>query len=203
MATYTMRGESHSVVYRYIDENGKKIQHWETYQTELEALQRKVYIDCLQKENKNDEIRSAARDYKAKRAAIKEAIQRARGAFKPLSQVEPPKPAPSSEDNTQKTFREFMERFLPIHARKERFSPNSYDSYRSTLKNHIYPYFGDWVMSTIKAEDIDLFIDYLSGKRCSGSKAYTNDPFKIPHLSQSTIKKCYDVLTVGFPTAKK
>ena len=36
-----------------------------------------------------------------------------------------------------------MERFLPIHARKERFSPNSYDSYRSTLNTHIYPYFGD------------------------------------------------------------
>ena len=42
MATYKMRGESHSVVYRYIDESGKKIQHWETYQTEIEALQRKV-----------------------------------------------------------------------------------------------------------------------------------------------------------------
>ena len=202
MATYKMRGDSHSVVYRYIDENGKKIQHWETYQTELEALQRKVYIDCLQKENKNDEMRAAARDYKARRAAVKEAIQRARGAFRPVEPKEPPKPSPSGEDNSQKTFRDFMERFLPIHARKERFSPNSYDSYRTTLKTHIYPYFGDWVMSSIKAEDIDLFVDYLSGKRCSGSKAYSDDPFKIPHLSQSTIKKCYDVLTVGFPTAK-
>ena len=32
-----------------------------------------------------------------------------------------------------KTYREFAEKWLPFHARKKRFSPNSFDSYRSNL----------------------------------------------------------------------
>ena len=59
-------------------------------------------------------------------------------------------------------YREFAEKWLPIHARKERFSPNSYDSYRSNLERHILPYFGDRVMNSITAEDIDDFLDALS-----------------------------------------
>lgn len=199
MATYTVRGDSHNVVYRYKTEDGKKVQHWETYETELEALQRKVYIDCLQKENKQAEIRAAALDYKARRATIKAAMERASGAF----QMPAPAPPQSDEDNKQRTYREFIDKFLPFYARKKRFSPNTYDSYATTLNNHILPYFGDWVMSRIKAEDVDNFIDYLSMKNCSGSKSYKKQPDKVPRLSPATIKKCYNVLMVGFPTAKK
>ena len=67
---------------------------------------------------------------------------------------------------------EFAEKWLPIHARKERFSPNSYDSYRSNLDRHVLPYFGDQVMSSITAEDIDDFLDALSRKPCRGPKSY-------------------------------
>lgn len=102
-----------------------------------------------------------------------------------------------------KTFREFAEKWLPFHARKERFSPNSYDSYRSNLENHIYPFFGDRVMSSITAEDIDNFIDHLSMKPCRGPKSYGKRLDNIPTLSSSSVKKCYTVLMAGFETALK
>ena len=98
---------------------------------------------------------------------------------------------------------QFVEKWLPIHARKERFSPNSYDSYRSNLDRHILPYFGDRVMSSITAEDIDDFLDALSRKPCRGPKSYGKRPEDIPTLSSSTVKKCFTILTSGFETAKK
>mgnify|MGYP001633194078 FL=1 len=49
MATYKVRGTAHNVIYPYRTEDGKVKQQWETYSTELEAMQRKTYIDYLQK----------------------------------------------------------------------------------------------------------------------------------------------------------
>ena len=49
MATYKVRGTAHNVIYPYHTEDGKVKQQWETYSTELEAMQRKTYIDYLQK----------------------------------------------------------------------------------------------------------------------------------------------------------
>lgn len=63
-----------------------------------------------------------------------------------------------------KTYCDFVEKWLPFHARKNRFSPNSFDSYRQNLDNHILPYFGSCVMSKIRSEDIDGFLDQLSKK---------------------------------------
>ena len=102
-----------------------------------------------------------------------------------------------------KTYREFMERFLPIHARKKNFSPKTYDSYRQNLETHIYPYFGDWVMSSITSSAIDGFIDHLFQKPCRGSKSYGKRTSEIPTLSSGTVKKCYNILTLGFETAKR
>ena len=47
MATYKVRGTAHNVIYPYRAEDGKVKQQWETYSTELEAMQRKTYIDYL------------------------------------------------------------------------------------------------------------------------------------------------------------
>lgn len=61
-------------------------------------------------------------------------------------------------------------------------------------------------MSTITAEDIDNFMDYLSKKPCKGPKSYRKKPqkFRLYHpLSSSSVKKCYTVLTAGFSAAKK
>lgn len=198
MATYKIRGLSHNVIFSYLTETGERKQHWESYETELEAIQRKAYIDVLQKGKRYDDIRKAALEYKKKRAIEASSVKMAHAAL-------PGQPtAPSlQEDNTCRTFREFMEKFLPFHARKERFSPNTYDSYISNLENHIYPYFGDRVMSTITAEDIDCFLDYLTQKPCKGSKSYGKRADETPHLSSGTIKKVYNILMVGFPTAKK
>ena len=52
MATLKIRGESYSVIYLYTAADGQKKQQWETYVTELEALQRKTYIEYLQKNKK-------------------------------------------------------------------------------------------------------------------------------------------------------
>ena len=48
MATYTIRGTSHNIVYTYKTIDGKRKQQWESYSSELEAIQRKAYIDYLQ-----------------------------------------------------------------------------------------------------------------------------------------------------------
>ena len=197
MATYKVRGTAHNVIYPYRTEDGKVKQQWETYSTELEAMQRKTYIDYLQKNRLRHEIQKAAAEYQCKRSVEREVAERFR--------TKAPDEAPShaAEDNTTRTYREFAEKWLPIHARKERFSPNSYDSYRSNLDRHILPYFGDQVMSSITAEDIDDFLDALSRKPCRGPKSYGKRPEAIPTLSSSTVKKCFTILTSGFETAKK
>ena len=167
MATYKARGVSHSIIYWYRTPDNRRKQHWETYTSELEATQRKAYIDYLEKNRQHEELYKAAMEYKAKRAAEKAAFTAASG------NQEVPAPSSSGEDNSAKTYRDFAEKWLPFHARKNRFSPNTYDSYIGNLNNHIIPYFGDRVMSTITAEDIDEFVDYLSKKPCNGSKRAT------------------------------
>lgn len=198
MATYKARGNAHNVIYPYKTEVGKHKQQWETYTTELEAVQRKAYIDYLQKNRQHDELLKAVMDYKKKRAAEKTAQEQT------LNGIDAPKIlTPSGEDNTHKTYREFVIKWLPFHARKNRFSPNSYDSYSGNLKNHILPVFGDRIMSMITSEDIDNFVDYLSKTPCKGSKSFNKDASDIPMLSSSSVKKCYNILTAGFPAAKK
>lgn len=199
MATYKIRGTSHNVIYPYKDVSGVSKQQWESYDTEAEAVQRKAYIDYLQDKKIAAEIRQAALDYKRKRAIEKSAekIAKENPDIKELPTGE------SSDENLHHTFREFMERFLPIHARKKNFSPKTYDSYITNLNAHIYPYFGDWVMSTITPQAIDDFVDYLRKKPCRGSKSYGKKLSEIPTLSSPTVKKCYNILMVGFPTAKR
>ncbi len=63
MATYKVRGTAHNVIYPYRTEDGKVKQQWETYSTELEAMQRKTYIDYLQKNRLRHEIQKAAAEY--------------------------------------------------------------------------------------------------------------------------------------------
>ena len=144
------------------------------------------------------ELLKAAMDYRKKRA-IEKAIS---DAFQPKG-VTPEPTVTDVEDNTNKTYREFAEKWLPFHARKKRFSPNSYDSYRSNLDLHILPYFGNRIMSTITSEDIDDFLDYLNQKPCQGSKSYGKRRDNVPTLSSGSVKKCYTVLTSGLSTAKK
>lgn len=198
MATYKVRGTAHNIIYPYRDEHGKKKQQWETYTTELEAMQRKALIDYLQNNRLYGDLLKAVLEYKRKKAlerAVSEQFQM------PAPDVTPPSDA--KDDNMGKTYREFADKWLPFHARKKRFSPNSFDSYRCNLDNHILPYFGERVMSTITSEDIDDFLDYLSQKPCKGAKSYNKRPDEIPTLSSSSVKKCYTVLTSGFETALK
>lgn len=197
MATYKIRGNSHNVIYTYKTQDGAHKPHWESYTTELEAMQRKTYIDYLQKNKRQDELLQAVREYTEKRAAARR-VQEALGM-----PVEAVLAVPANPDNTNKTYREFAEKWLPFHARKERLSPNSYDSYRGNLDTHILPYFGDRVMSTITSEDVDNFIDHLSRKPCRGSKRFHKNPDEIPTLDSGTIKKCYTILMAGFPVAKQ
>lgn len=199
MATYTIRGTSHNVVYTYKAADGKRKQQWESYSSELEAIQRKAYIDYLQSQNRASDITHEASEYRRKKAVEKVAQKiAAENAV-----ATPDTPSPESEDNMSKTYREFMERFLPIHARKKNFSPKTYDSYRQNLETHIYPYFGDWVMSSITSSAIDGFIDHLFQKPCRGSQSYGKHTSEIPTLSSGTVKKRYNILTLGFETAKR
>lgn len=196
MATYKVRGNSHNVVCTYFNEFGEKKQMWETYMTEVEALKRKAYIDSLQKSNLRAEITKEALEYRRHSLIAKAVTEQ----MKQENLVATPQGVRDT-DNSKKTYREFAEKWLPFHGRKERLSPNTYDSYRQNLDNHILPYFGDMVMSQITVEAVDDFLDYLSRKPCKGAKSYGKSPDQIPTLSSSSIKKCYIVLTAGFPTA--
>ncbi len=196
MATHTVRGSSHNIVYVYRIGKEKK-QVWETYQTELEAVQRKSFIDYLQRNKMIQELDKAAAEYR-KRRAVERAVE---AQFAQAAET-PSEPSPdATRSNLQKTYREFAEKWLPIHVRKKSLAPNTFDSYRENLDTHILPYFGDWVMSEITAEAIDEFIDYLTRKPCRCSKAGNQGKTK-KTLSSSSVKKAYTVLTAGFDLAK-
>ena len=198
MATCKRRNNTYCVIYQYRTSAGKVKQKWETYMTELEAVQRKALIDYFQANKQYDEIRRLATEYTQTRAIEKCASKIARDNPEITAT-----PQVNSEENLTRTYREFMEKFLPIYARKQNFSPKTYDSYVSMLNTHILPYFGDWVMSAITPQAIDDFIDHLRRTPCRGYKSHGRIASEIPTLSSPTIKKCYNILKVGFPTAKR
>ena len=128
MATYKVRGTAHNVIYPYRTEDGKVKQQWETYSTELEAMQRKTYIDYLQKNRLRHEIQKAAVEYQCKRSVEREVAERFR--TKTPDEV----PSHAAEDNTTRTYREFAEKwlaediddFLDVLSRKPCRGPKSY-----------------------------------------------------------------------------
>jgi Phage integrase family. len=203
MAQLKARGNSYCVIYTYQSSKGNT-QQWETYSTQLEAIQRKALIDHLQKTKQHDQIRAEALEYKRKYAEKKSAAQKAK--HDKISVIEDASHAAvlqTESDNTKKTYAEFVEKWLPFRARREQFSPQTYDSYSGILKNHILPVFGNRIMSTITAQEIDDFVDALKNKKVSGSRGYRKMPQDLPTLASSTVKKCYNVLTSGFKEAER
>ena len=185
-----------SVVYHYKREaDGKDTVQWETYQTELEAMQRKAYIDYFQKIKDNDTLIRLAKEYKQAREAL--------APKKDAQDLSIEQPIRESEDNMSKTVAEFFEKWLPVHAGKQRLAPFTYDAINGNIKCHILPYFGSKIMNTITSEDVDEFLRYLSEKKCKGFKGYNKLPEDVPALSSATVKKVYDVLASAFPVAKE
>jgi Site-specific recombinase XerD len=197
MATYKVRGNTHNIVYTYFTTAREQKQQWESYSNELEALQRKALIEYLQKEKRYDDLRREALNYKAGKDAERERREAQQLASMPQSIL------PVGEDNRKKTYQEFIEKWLPYHARKNRLSPNTFDSYESNLRNHILPVFGKKKVSAITAEDIDNFVDYLARKPCQGAKKNAQKANSVSTLSSSVVKKCYSILTGSLQAAKK
>ena len=195
MATYKIRGNSHNVIFPYKAEDGKTKQQWETYTTELEAVTRKAFIGCLQKAKDTIGLQKAVNEYKEKQLQCKLSAV--------IKEDDIPEPNDPSGKNLHRTYREFALKWLPFHARKERFSPTSYDGYLECLEEHIFPFFGDRIMNKITSADIDMMVDHLSKKPCKGSKSYNKRPNEIPTLSSSSVKKIYNVFTAGLETAKR
>ena len=177
MATIQPRGNTYAVIYSVKGADGKHKNYWESYRSELEAVQRKAHIDVLQRMKDVDELRRTAETYRT------------------LQESE-------SATNYDKTFKEFAEKWLPYYTRKKKLSPATYDSIARNLNNHILPYFGDRIVSTILSEDLDKFLDHLGNKKCSGSKSYNKDPDQIPFLGSASVKKCFHVLNSALKTAK-
>jgi len=176
-------------------EDGKTKQQWETYTTELEAVTRKAFIGCLQKAKDIIGLQKAVNEYKEKQLQVRlETVTK---------EDDIPQPNDPSGNNLHRTYREFALKWLPFHARKKRFSPSSYDGYLECLEEHLFPYFGDRIMSKITSADIDMLIDHLSKKPCKGSKSYYKRPNEIPTLSSGSVKKIYNVLIAGLDTAKR
>ena len=197
MASIKYKGNAVKVVYDYINRDGEKKQQWETYYTELEAKQRKVIIDDLQKKKDYTALLSEVIAYKEKMNALR--VER---GVKVNTNV-PDTHKPKSKNNLDKTFRDFFYKWLPFYERNKGNSVKTYDSKLSALRTHILPYFGHRIMSTITAQEYDDFIDYLNQKPCGGSKAYNKEPDEIPTLASSSVVKCYLILNAALPTAKE
>jgi len=196
MATYKIRGNSHCVLFPYKTESGETKKQWETYTTELEALTRQTYIGYLQKTRDVDGLQKAINEYRESRLLSK--LEREATMEASLE-----KPTHSTKKNLHRTYRDFALKWLPFQARKKRFSPKTYDSYLSNMENHIFPFLGDRVMSTITSSDIDNFVDYLSKKPCKGCRSYNKKPKDIPHLASGTVKRVFNVFNSGLETAKR
>ncbi len=197
MASIKYKGNAVKVVYDYINRDGEKKQQWETYYTELEAKQRKVIIDDLQKKKDYTALLSEVIAYKEKMNALR--VER---GVKVNTNV-PDTHKPKDKNNLDKTFRDFIYKWLPFYERNKGNSVKTYDSKLSALRTHILPYFGHRIMSTITAQEYDDFIDYLNQKPCGGSKAYNKEPDEIPTLASSSVIKCYLILSAALPTAKE
>ena len=115
MATYKVRGNSHNVIYQYRTSTGQVKQLWESYETKLEAIQRKAYIDHLQAQKRTEELRQVALEYRRSRAIEKAATKIGREN----ADISEPIISEDPDENLLKTYREFMERFLPAYARKK------------------------------------------------------------------------------------
>jgi len=201
MASIVQRGSSCAVKFDYLDEDGQKIQHWESYKTKLEAMQRKAVIDNLQEKGQNGKIRDLAIEYKVNKADVRH--QRAKAdTIAPLNDNSALSIVRKS-DNLTKPFSEFAKVWVPVHVRKNQLEPASYDSIVRNIEVHINPYFGNKPMSTITANDIDMFIDHLMRKKCGGSKSYNKSADEVPTLSSGSVKKVYDVLKAALPVAKE
>jgi len=197
MATYKIRGTSHNIIFPYRTETGEIKQHWETYTTEREAIIRKAFIGCLQKDKDVIGLQRAVNEYKQKQL-LDRIINNA-----PVSDEELAELTPTTSDNLHRTYREFALKWLPFHARKNRLSPTTYDSYLECLEIHLFPFFGDRIMSTITSTDIDCLVDHLSKKPCKGARSYNKRPNEIPTLSSSSVKRHYNVFNSGLDTAKR
>ena len=91
MATYTIRGTSHNIVYTYKTIDGKRKQQWESYSSELEAIQRKAYIDYLQAQNRASDITHEAAEYRRKRPLRKQLKKSPQKIQQLLSSLRPSK----------------------------------------------------------------------------------------------------------------
>lgn len=205
MASYKVRGNKHNVIYTYKTTKGKHKSHWETYSTAMEAIQRKGYIDHLQKKKAHHEIRKAALEYQDQRAVERAELEAASTLRRHKREIDYsiPSPCPAGQDNTDKTYREFGELWLPYYASKNCLAPSTYDHYKSNLEKHIYPYFGDRIMSRITAQEIDTFINYTRYKPVKGYQNKATAPDEIKTLSSGSVKKIYQILNTSFGTAKQ
>ena len=196
MAIIKYRSNAVNLVYRYKDRDGEWQRHWETYYTELEAKQRKVIIEDLREKNDYDGLLNEVIAYKDKMNVL-----RVDKGTK-VNTNAPDTSRPKDKNNLDKTFRDFIYKWLPFYERNKGNSVKTYDNKTSSLRTHILPYFGHRIMSHITAEEYDEFIDFLGQKPCGGSKAYNKEPDEIPTLASSSVIKNYMILSAALPTAK-
>jgi len=192
MASLKRRGQnSFAVFYYYTNEAEEDIKHWESYKDELSAMQRKSFIDYLQKNGNVDAIRDAAMRYKQEREVIAPAKSSdGRAASRTTAEMK------------KLTIGELFDMWLPIYVQKNRLKPNTYDNHTRVMANHIMPYFEKQPVATITALGIDQFIEHLNRKKCQGSKSYNKKIDDVPTLSSSSVKKVYDCLYLLLKAAK-
>ena len=197
MARYKKRGNSHCIIYTYKDENDDDATIWETYQTEILAMQRKATIDYYQRSKDTDKIRELALQYRATQQDKKNFLDEKRAI---ASMLDEPMEFPSTGNVT---WQDFLPVWLPAYVKLKNAKGTTYDSYNSNIQAHILPYFGDKAVRDTTTVSISAFIEHLKNKPCGGSKAYNKNPEEIETLGSSTVKKCFDILSAALSTAKE
>ena len=191
MATLQYRGKAVNVKYTYFNDDREYKTQWETYYTELEAIQRKGLIDLLQKHKDHEGIRKAVAEYKEMKN--RERIEKGHKINDNIIGLR----APKNENNLDKTLKEFLCRWLPFHARIKRYSPNTIDGYISNINVHLNPAFGNRIMDDITGEEWDEFFENLAYKKVGGTKASSKHS-----LAPASILKIFHLVSSCFKTAK-
>ena len=125
MASIIERKRSTCVKYYYQNESGESVCHWESYNTRLEASQRKLVIDEMQKNGDHEGLRVEAMAYKLTRASEKYAkgkIVETDTDKKIIDSI--------SRDDSNITFDAFFDYWLPKITLMRTYTPATLTSYR-------------------------------------------------------------------------
>lgn len=102
---------------------------------------------------------------------------------------------------SDKTVEAFGNEWLRVYGKKVKWQPATYDGHKRNLEKHIYPVFGNRLVTGVKPKEIDIFFNDLRQKRIDKPQ-YRNMPeSEIPCLSSKSQREIYFTVKLLFASA--